>query len=168
MKKTKLKKHNHFHKKHLNKEGSEARELIHKICNILTHISGRNFYAQMYCTNNRYEAHIIDTGRYKEIDLYTLEYSTNKDDPMIGMIFFGGHYDRRKRYDAEEMAWISLVLDCIGQCEDVELRATHNLTRALEDFGPHIDFNFDSIDDLKKFLNSYDFGKALRHETSRN
>lgn len=147
---------NHFPRKRLSKKGREYKELANKICSVLSH-SGRKFYTKMYCTNNRYEAHIIDTGRCEEIGMYELKYSTNENDPMIGMIFFGGHYDRRKIKNAEEMAWISLVLDCIGLCEDIELRETHNLTRALEDFGPHINFNFDSVDDLKKFLNSYDF-----------
>ena len=147
---------NHFPRKLLSKKGLEYRELANKICSVLSHSGKRKFYTKMYCTNNKYEAHIIDTGRYED-DICELKYSTNENDPMIGMIFFGGHYDRRKIKNAEEMAWISLILDCIGLCEDVELRETHNLTNALLDFGPRINFNFDSVDDLKKFLNSYDF-----------
>ena len=96
---------------------------------------------------------------YKITEFHNSEFGSIRmieDDMDIGSIFFGGHYSRLKYKDAEERAWTSLILDIIGKSDDVEIRKFHNLTRALETFGPHLNFNFENIEELKNFLNSYD------------
>ena len=37
-----------------------------------------------------------------------------------GMIFFGGHFSKKKREDAKSKAWISLLEDCIVVCDGVK------------------------------------------------
>lgn len=109
----------------------------------------------MNCENNIYEAHIIDTGHCREINDFDYEMTNDANDEKIGSIFFGGHYSRLKYKDAEERAWLSLVLDCIGQSDDIEIRDFHNLTKALDTFGLRLNFNFENIEELEKFLNTY-------------
>ena len=145
-----------FKRRRLGKTGQKARDLARKICKVLTIESNRRFYAKMNCENNIYEAHIIDTGHCQEIKDFNYIVTGIEDDMDIGSIFFGGHYSRLKYKDAEERAWTSLILDIIGKSNDIEIRKFHNLTRALETFGPHLNFNFENIEELNIFLNGYD------------
>lgn len=108
----------------------------------------------MYCGNNVYECHIIDTGHCIELENGDVKLSNNLTDEKIGSIFFGGHYDRREFRDAKSKAWSSLLMDCIGQSDDVEIRNFHNLTHALKTFGPKVDMTFNTVEDLKKWLDS--------------
>lgn len=150
-----MNKHN-WRKRHycskLTVEGHKAKNLIDKICKYLSRISGRRFYSHIYCDNNIYECHIIDTGHYIELENGDVQLSNNPNDEKIGSIFFGGHYNRRKFKDAKSKAWQSLLMDCIGQSCDVEIRNFHNLTRALMTFGPNVKMNFNTIDDLSNFI----------------
>lgn len=146
---------NSKHRK-LGKIGQRARDLAYKICRVLTVESGRRFYVKMNCENNIYEAHIIDTGHCREINNFDYELTNDVNDEEIGSIFFGGHYSRRRYKDAEDHAWMSLILDIIGKSDDVEIREFHNLTKALDTFGPHLNFNFENIEKLEKFLNGYE------------
>ena len=138
----------------LTKDGYIAKNLIERICIYLSKTSNRKFYPCMYCDNNIYECHIIDTGTYVELENGDVKTTCNMNDEKIGSIFFGGHYDRRKLKDAKSKAWSSLLMDCIGQSCDVEIRAFHNLTHALKTFGPAVNMNFNNIEDLKLWLNS--------------
>jgi len=144
---------NSKHRK-LGKNGQRARDLAYKICRVLTVESGRRFYVKMNCENNIYEAHIIDTGHCREINNFDYELTNDVNDEEIGSIFFGGHYSRLKYKDAEERAWVSLILDCIGQSDDVEIREFHNLTNALATFGPYLNFYFKDVEVLEKYLNN--------------
>lgn len=145
------KKHN---EKKLTASGRIAKRLVCKICRHLTDVSSRVFYPYMYCDSNVYECHIIDAGHCVELENGDVQLSNNPSDEKIGSIFFGGHYDRRKFKDAESKAWQSLLADCIGRSDDEEIRDFHNLTRALKTFGPEIDFNFDTVEQLEAWLNS--------------
>lgn len=142
----------------LTKAGKDAKALVMRICKVLTKYSGRNFYVTMNAFNNDYEGHIIDSGKCVEVEsdipfAYELKLSDCKNAKPIGMIFYGGFFNMKKFEDAESLAWVSLVEDCIGQCDDVELREIHNLTNSLKDFGPQLDFNCKNFEELKEKLN---------------
>lgn len=145
----------------LTKTGKEAKALVTRICKVLSKYSGRNFFVTMDVDKNTYEGHIIDSGYCieKESDIpfaYDIEITTNKNDDPIGMIFWGGFFSRTKYKDAESRAWVSLVEDCIGQSCDKDVREIHNLTFALEMFGPELDFNCKDIEELKEKLNEFE------------
>lgn len=146
---------NRFYHKRLNAVGNRARDLAYKICKVLSIESGRRFYVKMNCEKNIYEAHIIDTGHCIAVNNYDYELTNDVNAEEIGSIFFGGYYSRLKYKDAEERAWMSLILDCIGQSEDVEIREFHNLTNALATFGPCLNLYFRDVEELEKFLNKY-------------
>ena len=143
----------HIHSK-LTIEGKKAKNLVDRICEYLSRISGRRFYSHIYCDNNIYECHIIDTGHCIELENGDVRLSNNPNDEEIGSIFFGGHYDRRKFKDADSKAWQSLLMDCIGKSCDIEIRDFHNLTNALKTFGPSVDMNFSCVEDCEKMLHS--------------
>ena len=148
-----------WHKTHehtLTEKGKWARELVIRICELLTKKSGRKFSVEMNPYNGIYEGHIIDSGKCVENPDGTYSLSDSPEAESIGMVFFGGHHDTRESETAESEAWESLLLDCIGQSDDVEIREFHNLTRALEAFGPKIDFNFENAEKLEDFLKSKD------------
>ena len=148
-----------WHKTHehtLTEKGKWARELVIRICELLTKKSGRKFLVEMNPYNGIYEGHIIDSGKCVENPDGTYSLSDSPEAESIGMVFFGGHHDTRESETAESEAWESLLLDCIGQSDDVEIREFHNLTRALEAFGPKIDFNFENAEKLEDFLKSKD------------
>ena len=107
--------------------------------------------------NGIYEGHIIDSGKCVENPDGTYSLSDSPEAEPVGMVFFGGHHDTRESETAESEAWESLLLDCIGQSDDVEIREFHNLTRALKAFGPKIDFNFENAEKLEDFLKSKDY-----------
>ena len=140
---------------HLTANGLRAKSYMSRICDLLTKQSGRLFYVNMNYENNTYEGHLIDTGKYIEHLDGSYEISTDENAEEIGMIFFGGFHDTTKSTTAESDAWESLLMDCIGQSDDKDIRNTHNLTNALTTFGPIIDFNFDTIEKLDAFLKSY-------------
>ena len=148
-----------WHKTHehtLTEKGKWARELVIRICELLTKKSGRKFSVEMNPYNGIYEGHIIDSGKCVENPDGTYSLSDSPEAESVGMVFFGGHHDTRESETAESEAWESLLLDCIGQSDDVEIREFHNLTRALEAFGPKIDFNFENAEKLEDFLKSKD------------
>ena len=148
-----------WHKTHehtLTEKGKWARELVIRICELLTKKSGRKFSVEMNPYNGIYEGHIIDSGKCVENPDGTYSLSDSPEAESVGMVFFGGHHDTRESETAESEAWESLLLDCIGQSDDVEIREFHNLTRALEAFGPKIDFNFENAEKLEDFLTSQD------------
>ena len=144
------------HERTLTKKGRHARELVVRICELLTKKSGREFSVEMNPYNGIYEGHIIDSGKCVENPDGTYSLSDSPEAESVGMVFFGGHHDTRESETAESEAWESLLLDCIGQSDDVEIREFHNLTRALEAFGPKIDFNFENAEKLEDFLKSKD------------
>lgn len=122
---------------YLTKLGKRCKLLAQRICNLLSLKGNRQFFLEMrpYC--NIYEGHIIDTGK-------------DELNEEIGLIFWGGFFSRKKYKDAESKAWISLIEDCIGISE---VKDFHNLTRSLEIwYGPNINFNFKTIDELESFL----------------
>lgn len=93
----------------LTKAGKEAKALVIRICKVLTKHSGRNFYVTMDAFNNDYEGHIIDSGKCVEVEsdipfAYELKLSDNKNAKPIGMIFWGGFFNRKKYKDAESRA----------------------------------------------------------------
>ena len=69
-----------------------------------------------------------------------------------GMIFFGGHFSKKKREDAKSKAWISLLEDCMGIGE---LGKHHTLTEHLTYFGPKLDFNCKNTEELRIKLKEY-------------
>ena len=144
------------HERTLTKKGRHARELVVRICELLTKKSGREFSVEMNPYNGIYEGHIIDSGKCVENPDGTYSLSDSPEAESVGMVFFGVHDDTRESETAESEAWESLLLDCIGQSDDVEIREFHNLTRALEAFGPKIDFNFENAEKLEDFLKSKD------------
>jgi len=141
----------------LSKKAKAARRYVLRICELLTKESGRKFTAEMNAWNNAYEGHIIDSGKCEEIDpvigLYQLSFGGGED---IGMIFWGGHYSRKKYKDALSKAWISLLEDCIGNAENGKISDFHSLTNALETYGPKIDFNCKTTENLEELLKSHD------------
>lgn len=102
--------------------------------------------------NNFYEGHIIDSGKCScdSGDLDDWRYDPNGKDE-IGMIFFGGHFSRKKHKDAVSKAWISLLEDCIGIGE---LKEHHTLTSHLECFGPKMDVNFKSFKEFEVWIDA--------------
>ena len=145
------------HERTLTKKGRHARELVVRICELLTKKSGREFSVEMNPYNAIYEGHIIDSGKCVENPDGTYSLSDSPEAEPVGMVFFGGHHDTRESETAESEAWESLLLDCIGQSDDIEIREFHNLTRALKAFGPKIDFNFENAEKLEDFLKSKDY-----------
>ena len=70
----------------------------------------------------------------------------------IGMVLVGGYFSRKKYGDAAvSKAWVSLLEDCIGIGE---LGKEHTLTEHLRMFGPLLDVNFNSFDELETWLDS--------------
>ena len=144
----------------LNVDGKSAKKLVERICDVLSRIGGRKFTAEMArfeddLANGRicYEAHIIDHGKYVEDDGMNCHLDMENGTDEIGMVFFGGHYHEDEFPNAEELAWISLLEDCIGMCCDKDLRTTHNLARSLADVcGPYIDLNVGSVEELERWL----------------
>lgn len=144
-----------WHKDHdrtLTTEGKKARVLVNRICRLLAKKSGREFSAEMNPYNGIYEGHIVDCGKCVENPDGTYSVSNTPDAEDIGTVFFGGFHDIKESETAESEAWESLLLDCIGKSDDVEIREFHNLTRALETFGPKINFNFEDTERLDAFL----------------
>ena len=154
--KTHMTKWHKTHERTLTEKGRRARELVIRICELLTKKSGREFSVEMNPYNGIYEGHIIDSGKCVENPDSTYSLSDSPEAEPVGMVFFGGHHDTRESETAESEAWESLLFDCIGQSDDVEIREFHNLTRALESFGPKIDFNFENAEKLEDFLKSKD------------
>ena len=155
--KTHMTKWHKTHERTLTKKGRHARELVVRICELLTKKSGREFAVEMNPYNGIYEGHIIDSGKCVENPDGTYSLSDSPEAEPVGMVFFGGHHDTRESETAESEAWESLLLDCIGQSDDIEIREFHNLTRALKAFGPKIDFNFENAEKLEDFLKSKDY-----------
>ena len=142
----------------LTKEGKEARRLVLEICKVLTSNSNGKFIAEMSLYASYYEGHIIDCRKVKYA-----EYSNWLDEcppeernmilnEDIGMIFFGGHFSKKKREDAKSKAWISLLEDCMGIGE---LGKHHTLTEHLTYFGPKLDFNCKNTEELRIKLKEY-------------
>ena len=154
--KTHMTKWHKTHERTLTKKGRHARELVVRICELLTKKSGREFSVEMNPYNGIYEGHIIDSGKCVENPDGTYSLSDSPEAESIGMVCFGGHHDTRESETAESEAWESLLLDCSGQSYDIEIREFHNLTRALKAFGPKIDFNFENAEKLEDFLKSKD------------
>lgn len=146
------------HHNQLTSDATYAKNMIHRICKLLSKKSGRRFYVTMNCYNDVYEGHIVDTGKcIDNPDPSNGEYFLLADNgDTIGTIFFGGFYSRKKHKDAESNAWISLLEDCIGQSCDEDIRECHNLTKALGCFGPHLDFNCKDFKELEKKLTNYE------------
>ena len=139
----------------LSKEAKHAKELLLKLCKVLSIVGSREFSLDMTARFNVYEGHIIDNGKctvYEDPEVGEVEkYDPNGEDD-IGMIFFGGYFSRKKYGDAAvSKAWVSLLEDCIGIGE---LGKEHTLTEHLRMFGPLLDVNFNSFDELETWLNS--------------
>lgn len=135
----------------LSHDAKYAKTLLIGLCKILSAVGGRKFYLEMSLYNNFYEGHIIDSGKCfcdsDNFDEWRYDPAGSDD---IGMIFFGGHFSRKKHTDAISKAWVSLLEDCIGIGE---LKEHHTLTRNLEMFGPKLDVNFKSVGDFEAWLN---------------
>lgn len=136
----------------LSKDAIYAKLLLMKLCRILSIEGKRDFLLEMNAYDNIYEGYIIDTGKcICDSDYpYNWHYDPNGPD-KIGMIFFGGHFSRKKHKDAISKAWISLLEDCIGIGE---LKEHHTLTQNLETFGPRLDVNFKSFREFEVWANS--------------
>ena len=135
----------------LSNEAKYAKLLLLKLCRVLSDVGGREFCLEMNLSNDFYEGHIVDTGRCSCGSADVDEWHYDPDGPdEIGMIFFGGHFSRKKHKDAISKAWISLLEDCIGIGE---LKEHHALTRNLETFGPRLDVNFKSFREFEVWAN---------------
>ena len=139
----------------LSKEAKHAKELLLKLCKVLSIVGGRTFSLEMNACNDTYEGHIIDNGKcivYEDPEVGEVyKYDPNGEED-IGMIFFGGYFSRKKYGDAAiSKAWVSLLEDCIGIGE---LGKEHTLTEHLRMFGPMLDVNFKSFDELEIWLDS--------------
>ena len=138
-------------------DGNRARELVVRICEVLTLVGGRKFGAEMtrFIDDDGYvcyEGHIVDHGKFVEDCDGNICLSENGTDE-IGMVFFGGFYLEKDHSNAEELAWISLLEDCVGMCCDEDIRKIHNLSRSLQGIcGPYIDLNVSSVKELEHWL----------------
>lgn len=146
----------------LTKEAKIAKSYVLRICKLLSKLGNRNFHIEMQAYCNIFEGHIIDDRKVKDGDYE--EYLKDcldevREDVLnedIGMIFWGGYYSRKKHKDALSKAWTSLLTDCVGNSPDRELAECHNLTKDLKLlFGPKIDLNCKTVDDLEKILKEH-------------
>ena len=146
----------------LSKEAKRAKDLLTRLCEVLSIVGGRKFSLEMNAYNDVYEGHIIDSGNCfcDSDDFYEWRYDSNGQD-YIGMMFFGGHFSRKKyRNNAISKAWISLLEDCIGIGE---LGYHHTLTEHLKYFGPKLNLNFKSIDEFEIWIKTLIVGKWFHH-----
>lgn len=139
----------------LSKEAKHAKELLLKLCKVLSIVGGRTFSLEMNACNDIYEGHIIDNGKctvYEDPEVgEDWKYDPNGEED-IGMIFFGGYFSRKKYGKAAiSKAWVSLLEDCIGIGE---LGKEHTLIAHLRMFGPMLDVNFKNIRDFETWLSS--------------
>ena len=150
------------HNSTLTKDAKLAKSYVLRICKFLSKLGNRNFHVEMQAYCNTFEGHIIDGGKVKDGDYE--EYLNDCLDEVcedvlnedIGMIFWGGYYSRKKHKDAMSKAWTSLLTDCIGNSPNRELAECHNLTKSLKTFGPKIDLNCKTVDDLEKILKEHE------------
>lgn len=134
---------------HLTEEAKHAKALLMKLCKLLSSAGNRKFCLEMAVTSNFCEGHIIDMGH---CDYRADDWHYDPDGPdSIGMIFFGGHFSRKKHGKdiAISKAWTSLLEDSIGIGE---LGMKHTLTEHLKYFGPKFDLNFKSISEFETWI----------------
>ena len=129
----------------LTDEAKEAKSLVERICKVLSAQANANIYPEVSVWKGDYEGLIIDTRTYKDVCVDDYEDYKDHINEKLGIIFFGGHFSKKRYHDAYSRAWISLLEDCIGIGEEPE----HNLTAYLEDIGPKVDFQCKSIEELK-------------------
>jgi len=137
----------------LTKEGKKAKSFVDRICNVISSVAHRKFYAVIDKYADDYEAHIRDSGLIG-IDAFCDDNNINGFEcgNEVGLVFFGGHFSLRKHKDAMSKAWVSLLEDCMGISA---VKDFHNLTQSLEAFGPKINFNCKTIEELEIKLTLY-------------